>query len=70
MVQSLCQPNKDRVLDGVQDNNGYKEQLQAGLEGDASPSKPSLSFTHLLQMTMDTKTEEIVRGRTTWKRKP
>ncbi|XVE58734.1 hypothetical protein DITRI_Ditri04bG0192800 [Diplodiscus trichospermus] len=69
-VQSLCQHDEDGVLqDGVQDNKNYREQLQAELEGDSSPTRPSLSFTHLLQITMDSKTEEIVRGRTTWKRK-
>ncbi|XP_022737273.1 palmitoyl-acyl carrier protein thioesterase, chloroplastic-like [Durio zibethinus] len=70
-VQSLCQPDEDRVSqDGVQVDKNNEEQLQAELEGDASPSGPSPSFTHLLQMTMNSKTEEIVRGRTTWKRKP
>ncbi|XWS50780.1 hypothetical protein CRYUN_Cryun12cG0117800 [Craigia yunnanensis] len=73
MVESLCQPDEDQVLqDGLQDDNGknYNELLQASvLEGDASPSRPPLCFTHLLQMTVDSKTEEIVRGRTTWKRK-
>ncbi|XVF09526.1 hypothetical protein REPUB_Repub07fG0101200 [Reevesia pubescens] len=71
-VKSLCQPDEDKVLqEGVQDNKNYKEQLQASkLEGDASASRPPPSFTHLLQMTAHSKTEEIVRGRTTWKRKP
>ncbi|XVE58735.1 hypothetical protein DITRI_Ditri04bG0192900 [Diplodiscus trichospermus] len=66
-VQSLCQPDEK---DGAQDNRSYKEQLQTEFKGDASRRRPSLSFTHLLQITMDSKTEEIVRGRTTWKRKP
>ncbi|XVF12263.1 hypothetical protein REPUB_Repub08aG0100500 [Reevesia pubescens] len=65
-------PMKIRVLqDEVQDYKNYTEQLQAlELEGDSSPRRPSLNFAHLLQMTTDSKTEEIVRGRTTWNRKP
>ncbi|XWS37620.1 hypothetical protein CRYUN_Cryun19dG0060400 [Craigia yunnanensis] len=74
MVQSLCQPYEDRALqDGVQDDNGknYKGHLQASeLEGDTAPRRSPLCFTHLIQMKADSKTEEIVRGRTTWKRKP
>ncbi|XP_017972486.1 PREDICTED: palmitoyl-acyl carrier protein thioesterase, chloroplastic [Theobroma cacao] len=73
-VQSLCQPDEDGAFqDEVQDDNGktHKEQSQVSeLEGDASSSGSPLSFTHLLQMTGDSKTDEIVRGRTTWKRKP
>ncbi|OMO51587.1 Acyl-ACP thioesterase [Corchorus capsularis] len=67
-VQALCQPDEDGAQ-GV-DGKIHIEQPQASEIGDEPSSESPLRFTHLLQITGDSKTEEIVRGRTTWKRKP
>ncbi|KAL0000092.1 hypothetical protein SO802_019694 [Lithocarpus litseifolius] len=53
-VQSLCQPDED-ILEG------------SGLL--CSFEKVPLRYTHLLQVKGERGNEEIVRGRTTWKRK-
>ncbi|XP_015895576.3 palmitoyl-acyl carrier protein thioesterase, chloroplastic isoform X2 [Ziziphus jujuba] len=77
-VQSLCQPDEDGILNnGVsQENdisllNGFslaKEIIEGGgLLG--SFEKGPLRYTHLLQTKAEPKSEEIVRGRTTWKKK-
>jgi fatty acyl-ACP thioesterase B len=66
-IQSLCQPDdvtefKLEKHTGQGILNGY---LPYYLEG----SPPTLGFTHLLQIEGENKNEEIVRGRTTWKRR-
>ncbi|CAK9145175.1 unnamed protein product [Ilex paraguariensis] len=76
-VQSLCQPQEDGIFNGVQQENsigllnGYS--LTPGiLEGNGirgSLYQGPFSYTHLLQIKGDSKNEEIVRGRTTWKAK-
>ncbi|GMP83541.1 hypothetical protein CsSME_00037418 [Camellia sinensis var. sinensis] len=77
IVQSLCEPHEDGIIKGVQqDNNmclinGFS--MASGiLEGNgllACFDKGPLRYTHLLQITGEAKSEEIVRGRTSWKRK-
>lgn len=71
VVQSLCDPNEGGILegglatDGGQQNN--KISLLNGLFQSLYPG-PS-SYTHLLQVKGESKNEEILRGRTTWKRR-
>jgi len=72
-IQSLCQPDdedevpevKFKKFEGGNILNGYLPYL---LE-DSHSNNHSLSFTHLLQTEGSIKNEEIVRGRTTWKRR-
>ncbi|KAF9623471.1 hypothetical protein IFM89_003055 [Coptis chinensis] len=73
IVQSLCDPEEDEVQQGNDINilNGFSLPsdilVGRGLMGsfDMGPMK----FTHLLQIKGERENEEIVRGRTTWKRK-
>lgn len=77
IVQSLCEPHEDGIIKGVQqDNNmclinGFS--MASGiLEGNGLLvcfDKGPFRYTHLLQITGEAKSEEIVRGRTSWKRK-
>lgn len=73
-MQSLCEPDEDSINED--DNyfyllNGFNmasEILEGrGLSGflDKWPTR----YTHLLQMKVGLKNEEIVRGRTTWRKK-
>ena len=76
-VQSLCQPEEDGILkDGLKQDkdtslvNGFSLAAEI-VEGNgylASFGK-QLRYTHLLQVDGESKNEEIVRGRTTWKKK-
>ncbi|KAK9278399.1 hypothetical protein L1049_027964 [Liquidambar formosana] len=74
IVQSLCEPDEGGLLeDGAQNDNGINRLTEIslateGFEG-CSYKKSPLRYTHLLQITGETKNEEIVRGRTTWERK-
>lgn len=78
IVQSLCEPDEDGILrdvEMIEDSeisllNGFSlasEILKGGLLG--SFDKGTLRYTHLLQIEGEAKNEEIVRGRTTWKKK-
>ncbi|KAB2042192.1 hypothetical protein ES319_D02G199400v1 [Gossypium barbadense] len=73
-VQSLCQPDEDETLTngveqsllknmiltpGIMEGNGYLGPLDV----------KSYGYTHLLQIKGDSKNEEIVRGRTRWRKK-
>ncbi|GMJ13117.1 hypothetical protein HRI_004980900 [Hibiscus trionum] len=62
-VQSLCQPDEDEILtNGVEQSllkNGYLGSLDSKTYG----------YTHLLQIKGETRNEEIVRGRTRWRKK-
>lgn len=79
IVQSLCDPDEEGMLiEGLkqQENSGMNLMngfsLAAGiLEGGGflGFEKQPLRYTHLLQINGETKNEEIVRGRTTWKKK-
>lgn len=80
VVQSLCQPDEDGILkNGVKQDtasirllNGFTlaSEIVDGGGLIASFEKGPLRFTHLLQAEGEAQSEEIVRGRTTWKRKP
>lgn len=78
IVQSLCGPEEDGILrdvDMIEDGesllNGFSLASEifkgGGLLG--SFDKGTLRYTHLLQIEGEAKNEEIVRGRTTWKKK-
>lgn len=80
IVKSLCEPEEDGILrdvDMIEDSeinllNGFSLASEifrgGGLLG--SFDKGTLRYTHLLQIEGETKkNDEIVRGRTTWKKK-
>ncbi|KAL3824114.1 hypothetical protein ACJIZ3_020143 [Penstemon smallii] len=77
VVQSLCEPQED---DGFITSTGIINNLECNLNGNSvsseilgasigSLNKGPFSYTHLLQTKGDTRNEEIVRGKTTWKNK-
>ncbi|KAG1346957.1 palmitoyl-acyl carrier protein thioesterase, chloroplastic [Cocos nucifera] len=73
MVQSICEPDEDSIPvdDNINILRGFSlasEILDGhGLSGtfDKWPTR----YTHLLQIKGEQKNEEIVRGRTTWRKK-
>lgn len=70
IVQSLCDPDEGPTQDASELDmiRGFSfEEHGHGLLDD--PIKWPLSYTHLLQTKGELKKEEIVRGRTTWKKK-
>ncbi|XP_038722689.1 palmitoyl-acyl carrier protein thioesterase, chloroplastic-like isoform X2 [Tripterygium wilfordii] len=78
IVQSLCEQDKDGFLgDGVKHSgdigllNGFSlaSEIIGGNGILGSLDKMPIRYTHLLQAKGEPKNEEIVRGRTTWKRK-
>ncbi|KAK6788735.1 hypothetical protein RDI58_012533 [Solanum bulbocastanum] len=82
IVQSLCEPDEEVLFDDVVvDVDQHKRRisvlhgfsLASGLlEANGlleSLSQRPFSYTHLLKIKEQIKNEEIVRGRTTWKRK-
>ncbi|XP_047151117.1 palmitoyl-acyl carrier protein thioesterase, chloroplastic-like [Vigna umbellata] len=76
IVQSLCEPEDDEILHGVVEPD-YCTNLLNGLSSDIINGSGVLTYleqrplryTHLLQIKGDKQNDEIVRGRTTWKRK-
>nr|GMD16665.1 palmitoyl-acyl carrier protein thioesterase, chloroplastic-like [Ipomoea batatas] len=72
VVQSLCEPNENNnnnisVLNGFSLASGILHQGNGLLE---SLTRGAFSYTHLLQTEgEEAKSKEIVRGRTSWKRK-
>ncbi|KAB2091027.1 hypothetical protein ES319_A03G162500v1 [Gossypium barbadense] len=72
-VQSLCQPDEDETL-----TNGVEQSLLKNMvltprimegNGYLGPlDVKSYGYTHLLQIKGDSKNEEIVRGRTRWRK--
>ncbi|KAH8496100.1 hypothetical protein H0E87_019039 [Populus deltoides] len=78
IVQSLCEPDEDGILNsGLKQNNDMSPLNRFSLaseimEGNGllgSLDKVPLRYTHLLQTQGDTQNEEIVRGKTTWKKR-
>ncbi|XAR52472.1 Oleoyl-[acyl-carrier-protein] hydrolase [Bertholletia excelsa] len=78
IVQSLCEPHEDGTFEEVQQHNNFGQLngfsvIIGSLEGhrgfpgclDEDPQR----YTHLLQVKGEAKNEEILRGRTMWKRK-
>ncbi|KAK7274226.1 hypothetical protein RIF29_15307 [Crotalaria pallida] len=78
IVQSLCEPEEDEIVNdiGKQDYstgimNGFSMASEI-IKGNgilACLEQNPIKFTHLLQLKGEKQNEEIVRGRTTWKRK-
>ncbi|KAF3438625.1 hypothetical protein FNV43_RR21388 [Rhamnella rubrinervis] len=72
-VQSLCEPDDEDgiLMERTEEesciNVCHENSVQVEVLQD-KPVKFPLSYTHLLQITGELKIEEIVRGRTTWKR--
>lgn len=80
VVKSLCQPQDDGLLQTGSQHysnhsglNGHTSLLSTEiLEGNGllgSLNQAHFSYTHLLQVEGQPKNEEIVRGKTTWKKK-
>ncbi|MQM09827.1 hypothetical protein Taro_042707 [Colocasia esculenta] len=73
VVQSLCDPDEDSILEEESINLIRGLSLAPEIiEGNGlllSFDRWPLWYTHLLQIKGDQKNEEIVRGRTTWKRR-
>ncbi|XAR72297.1 Oleoyl-[acyl-carrier-protein] hydrolase [Bertholletia excelsa] len=72
VVQSLCEPQEEVIIkDRIQVLNGFSVAptiLQGnGLLGCFEERQSK--YTHLLQVKGEAKSEEIVRGRTSWKKK-
>ncbi|KAM7277738.1 hypothetical protein ACFE04_004872 [Oxalis oulophora] len=72
-IQSLCHPDEDDLVHEVKfkrnEGENFLNEYLPYLLDDSHPNNHALSFTHLLQTEGNVKTEEIVRGRTTWKPK-
>ncbi|XP_077242276.1 palmitoyl-acyl carrier protein thioesterase, chloroplastic-like [Tasmannia lanceolata] len=74
MVQSLCEPDEDSIHEEENDMNlrrrfSLTRQILEGHGLLGSFDKWPLRYTHLLQIKGESKNEEIVRGRTTWRKK-
>ncbi|KAF9673948.1 hypothetical protein SADUNF_Sadunf10G0076800 [Salix dunnii] len=78
IVQSLCEPDEDGILNSGLKQNGDMSPLNRFsltseiMEGNGllgSLDNVPLRYTHLLQVQGDTQNEEIVRGKTIWKKK-
>ncbi|KAK6241894.1 Acyl-ACP thioesterase - like 2 [Theobroma cacao] len=73
-VQSLCQPDEDRILaNGLEQSLLENIVLASGIMLEnghlGSLGMKTYGFTHLLQIKGDSQNDEIVRGRTRWKKK-
>ncbi|CAN4124892.1 unnamed protein product [Withania somnifera] len=81
VVQSLCEPDEEGLFMDVVDDDQHKRRtgvlhgfsftsgiLEANGLLESLNQRP-FSYTHLLKIKEQIKNEEIVRGRTTWKRK-
>uniref|UniRef100_A0A7N0UE39 Acyl-[acyl-carrier-protein] hydrolase n=1 Tax=Kalanchoe fedtschenkoi TaxID=63787 RepID=A0A7N0UE39_KALFE len=66
VVQSLCEPDDVGILEAGTKLNGSSMGSDVSLLG----HQDSVRFTHLLQVEGDGKDEEILRGHTTWKKRP
>ncbi|XVE84904.1 hypothetical protein DITRI_Ditri17bG0048900 [Diplodiscus trichospermus] len=73
-VQSLCQPDGDGIFANGVDQITLKNMVFASgiIEGYGNLSALDMNtygYTHLLQVKGESQNEEIVRGRTVWKKK-
>ncbi|KAI9169063.1 hypothetical protein LWI28_006368 [Acer negundo] len=77
-VQSLCEPEEDGILkDGVKQDSSlsllnefsFPSEIMEGGGLIGSFEKEPVRYTHLLQIKGESVNEEIVRGKTTWKKK-
>ena len=78
IVQSLCEPEEDGILtDGVKQDSSltllnefsFPSEILEGGGFIGSFEKEPVRYTHLLQIEGESVNEEIVRGKTTWKKK-
>lgn len=81
IVQSLCEPDAHGILQSGVQHDSYQVNLLngfslasdifqgSGLLGSFGKMTMPLKYTHLLQIKGESVNEEIVRGRTTWKKK-
>ncbi|KAF9677391.1 hypothetical protein SADUNF_Sadunf08G0102700 [Salix dunnii] len=78
IVQSLCEPDEDGILNsGLKQNNDRSPLNRFSLASEIMEGKGLLGsldnvplrYTHLLQTQGETKNEEIVRGKTIWKKR-
>ncbi|KAL9334919.1 hypothetical protein Peur_072100 [Populus x canadensis] len=70
VVESLCKPEEEKFEERHQDRNvDNGDSLASALFQDGNHSKSFKAYTHLLQITGDKESQEIVRGRTIWRRK-
>ncbi|MED6196725.1 hypothetical protein PIB30_050031 [Stylosanthes scabra] len=83
IVESLCEPEEDEIVSNIMEHQHYNPSLLNGLAL-ATPSASEIingggvltcidqmpmRYTHLLQTKGEKQNDEIVRGRTSWKRK-
>ncbi|CAK7349654.1 unnamed protein product [Dovyalis caffra] len=72
VVQSLCEPEEESYEERHHESSNVDKanSLASALFQDCNHNKSLQTYTHLLQITGDKEeSEEIVRGRTMWKRK-
>ncbi|XVE92636.1 hypothetical protein REPUB_Repub01dG0115200 [Reevesia pubescens] len=75
IVQSLCQPDEDGIFSNGEEQNLLKNMVLASagiMEGNGhlgSLDMKTYRYTHLLQIKGESPNEEIVRGRTRWRKK-
>ncbi|TXG57277.1 hypothetical protein EZV62_018590 [Acer yangbiense] len=78
IVQSLCEPEEDGILkNGVKQDSSltllnefsFPSEIMEGGGIIGSFEKEPVRYTHLLQIEGESVNEEIVRGKTTWKKK-
>ncbi|KAK0574042.1 hypothetical protein LWI29_026533 [Acer saccharum] len=78
IVQSLCEPEEDGILkNGVKQDSSltllnefsFPSEIMEGGGFIGSFEKEPVRYTHLLQIEGESVNEEIVRGKTTWKKK-
>ncbi|KAH7571062.1 hypothetical protein ACOSQ2_019993 [Xanthoceras sorbifolium] len=78
IVQSLCEPEEDGILkNGMKQDSSlthlnefsFPSEIMEGGGLIGSFEKEPVRYTHLLQIKGETVNEEIVRGKTTWRKK-
>uniref|UniRef100_A0A0E0JJA0 Acyl-[acyl-carrier-protein] hydrolase n=1 Tax=Oryza punctata TaxID=4537 RepID=A0A0E0JJA0_ORYPU len=74
VVQSICQPDEDTIMPGenvsIVMGPSLSQEIINGHQSLAGALQQwPTKYTHLLQLKANDKYEEIVRGRTTWKKK-
>ncbi|EAY74210.1 hypothetical protein OsI_02091 [Oryza sativa Indica Group] len=74
VVQSICQPDEDTIMPGenvsIVMGPSLSQEIINGHHSLAGALQQwPTKYTHLLQLKANDKYEEIVRGRTTWKKK-
>ncbi|KAJ4848990.1 hypothetical protein Tsubulata_018729 [Turnera subulata] len=78
VVQSLCEPDEDGILNSsmgqhseisILNGLSFASEIMEGNGLLGSLNNAPARFTHLLQAKGETQDEEIVRGKTTWKKR-